>query len=215
MQQKTVQLTLTETEAMVALQALREFRRQWGDTEPGHEPDEDPDEGEWNNAAPEAETPQPGMSQGALDNAVLLDRHGVPWNGELHASTKKMKNDGRWKSRQGADKAQVDAWHRQHAGNNRHAAQQTSAAQQQPQTPPLAPPQQQYAPLPQPNGAAAAPVDYGTFFSEFMRRHDAGWMTEARLQEMMGAAGAQDTNQLAVDDAARARAYAWMMQRAQ
>lgn len=220
MQQKNVVLHLTEDEAVVALQALQEWRMGYGAVVPVQRSEQD-DEGEWSGAAPEPETPfSPGShhqpdapaSQGALDGAIQLDRHGVPWNADLHSSSKKINTDGRWKMRQGGDKTKVEAWHAQHAGGNRHA----QASQYQPATQPT----HQAPPLPQPSGQASQnaqgwpPVDYGTFYVEFVRRHDSGWMTEPLLKEMMEASGARDTNDFAVNDNARSRAYAWMMQRA-
>lgn len=54
-----------------------------------------------------------------LPNGVELDKHGLPWDGRIHAGTKRKNTDGSWTAKRGADPAlvaQVEAELRQVMG---------------------------------------------------------------------------------------------------
>lgn len=71
------------------------------------------------NTAPAAPAPTVLAAPSTPANGVDLDKHGLPWDGRIHASTKRKNADGSWTAKRGVDPAlvaQVEAELRQVMG---------------------------------------------------------------------------------------------------
>lgn len=106
------------------------------------------------NTAPTTTTPGVASSAaGASSAGVELDKHGLPWDGRIHAGTKRKNADGSWTAKRGVDPAlvaQVEAELRQVMGAP--GAAPLAQAPAAPQVAPVAPP----PPLPSAPVAGAA-----------------------------------------------------------
>lgn len=60
------------------------------------------------NTAPAAPAPTAHAAHSTPASGVEVDKHGLPWDGRIHAGTKRMNADGSWTAKRGVDPALVD-----------------------------------------------------------------------------------------------------------
>jgi len=129
-------------------------------------------------AAPEApEAPEAPVAEQPAAPAAELDKDNLPWDGRIHASSKKQNADGRWKKRRGISVEEIQKVEDElkalmaiPAGAAPEAPEAPAAAPEAPEAPTTAP-EAPEAPAAAPDApeAPAAPASSPTTFPEFLK----------------------------------------------
>lgn len=156
-------------------------------------------------------------SEGAVPE---LDAAGIPWNGDVHSSSKKKNADQSWSIKRNCPPHLADAYKVNF--KSRQAAQAPAEPQWQTGPAPAdlnahfgAPPVTYQAPaLPQPAAFHPAPeIDYPTFGNAYMALWNIGKLDDPFIAEMFKASSVHDMNGYINDGRARQIAYGMLKQR--